>query len=658
VTDSSPDLFSQTCHIADLFKGPSDGSHSCSVMTTAASRYVAHPSLELEAKLDVFAHNAAACCALRFTPARACEMTFFMDGAYSVATCKAGGWLLLPEEGDLGAYWLPQPSKLRLLDEFAHIRQERPASISSSTVSSTGLAVKVPVPEGWVLDCTMWRFPPGAQDAISQLRDLGTVELQARFLWGSHTLYQRPCDVYVHMVHGHVYENRFSWPKHWKICSENDAHALYTILSGLEVATGKQLYCLLKQQLQLAVIERQGKDGGWRHGEWTDRMESHYRLHCSAMHLLMDALAESDEPEVCKALERAAGFLARQTDKLDVGIWFLHDGLEHSVEAMQEGPFRWLPSRALGKSESNMLVLNSHLDATVALDRYREVAGDARYQSLVAEAVLATRTALSLRPADWLYKPLFRAIRLTFLPAAQAARLPLHLRALKRVAWKYLIPLLPRIKALSPRIAMPGGYIDRELSMRIFAVDYLPINLMDLLRYRCRFPDEQLDDVILPAIRLVQECRMIERWPEINGKEYALGFWAETLYQACLAWPDAEYRVWLARAVVALEKRALGLPPSLLGANSEAVAPSDQAPTPVLDDARIRVVNLSRRDFIEVILVNCSDENVHLRFLRNAPAGMAWTAGNNGDRTAALPHQIQAGDWLWGHGERRAGAVA
>ena len=66
-------------------------------------------------------------------------------------------------------------------------------------------------------------------------------------------------------------------------------------LSGLELATGKLIYTLLKRQLLFSVIARQSEDGGWYHGEWTDLMESHYRFHNGAMLLLEAALKEQPE---------------------------------------------------------------------------------------------------------------------------------------------------------------------------------------------------------------------------------------------------------------------------------------------------------------------------------------------------------------------------
>ena len=137
---------------------------------------------------------------------------------------------------------------------------------------------------------------------------------------------------------------------------------------------------------------------------------------------------------------------------------------------------------ALGKSPQNMLVLNTQLDTLVALDRYGMLTGDAQYAPLVESGYRAARAVLALRPMEWLYRLVFSAIDLTLLPTGQAARLPLWQRLWKRIGWQVFVPRLPRLKTRFPRLVMPGGYIDRELSLQTWAYDYLAVNLMDLVR--------------------------------------------------------------------------------------------------------------------------------------------------------------------------------
>lgn len=54
-------------------------------------------------------------------------------------------------------------------------------------------------------------------------------------------------DVYLHLLRGQVYTSDFIWPHKWKVCSEADAYALYLALNGLELASGKPFYGLIKR---------------------------------------------------------------------------------------------------------------------------------------------------------------------------------------------------------------------------------------------------------------------------------------------------------------------------------------------------------------------------------------------------------------------------
>lgn len=501
--------------------------------------------------------------------------------------------------------WVPTSPMRRRVDADLRVLSEEAATVTGICVDSTNTSVSVEVGADEHLDVIIWRLAPPVAEELAHLSSL---ETQQWFLWGSHTRYARPGDVFAHLINGAVYERHFAWPHRRKICSENDAHALYVTLCGLERATGKRIYRFLKEQILLCVLSRQSPDGGFRHGEWTDDMEAHLRLHASAMHLLMDALAERHDPALRDALRRGIAFLASHRDQTDVGTWFLHDDLERSEASMGKAPAAWLPSRAFGKSSSNMLVLNTHLDTTVALDRYSEVTGDQAYAPLVDSARRATRAVLAQRPAEWLYRIAFSAVGLTLLPSARGAALPLPLRAVKRLAWKYLIPNFYRLKTRFPRLVMPGGYIDRDVSLKWWAHHYLTINLMDLLRYTRRFRDDDVVQIIEGAVAFARTSGILDRWQELRYEKYALGFWAEALYHRCTLSKEPADRAQLADAVLRLEDSELGLPPSLLGANCEAVPFDRQVPSPGPEHHSVRVVNLSSVDGPEYLVVNTAHE--------------------------------------------------
>lgn len=489
-----------------------------------------------------------------------------LPGVTSVQTCPAGGLLLEGKE----SFWLPRLPVARRLDQNGHILEEQLAPISEFHLDEQGLTVSFRPLSGWVVDTVFWHVSPRLKDELTHFYPL---ETQTYFLWGSHTQYQQPADFYLHLIHGWLYENRSCWPKYWKICSENDAHALYVLFSGLERATGKKIYRLFKQQLILSVLHRQAEDGGFYHGEWTDAMESHFRLVASAAHLLMDALKEYQDPAIEQALVKVTDFLSQQHDWLDCGIWFLHDSLEKSEEAMRTSPFSWLPSRAFGKSVSNMLVLNTHWDISLALARAAELLHRPQLQ-LVEQANQATLAVLAARPGELWYRLAFALIALSFLPTARAASLPLWRRALKRLGWKYLIPNFHRLKQRIPRLVMPGGYLDRALSLKGISTAYQAINVMDLARLQARFPTLELSPYLHAAIEFTYASGLWQRWLEEEKSRYALGFWAEALRWVCASQGEKSFAPTLcsqriAETMVWLDRLALGQPPSLLGGNGE-----------------------------------------------------------------------------------------
>ena len=315
--------------------------------------------------LDAF--EGAECLFLRTNAA----MPLHLDGHFALLRCAAGGWLLHNRDADASSYWIPAPATLRRVSAQGHILEEHTANWDSFEIDSESVQIAFASPSnGWSLDTVVWKL--NDRPLIDELMELAPAETLGYFLLGSHTRYCQPADLYRHLVHGRIYEDRYAWPHKRRICSENDAHALHLICSGLQRATGKRIYGLLKTQLLLSVLSRQSVDGGFRHGEWTEDMESHFRLHCSAMHLMMDALSESDDPVVRSALERGMAFLSDKRDATEAGAWFYHDELELSEAGMNRAPFKWLPGNVLGKSPQNMLVLNTHLDALIALDRYRQ----------------------------------------------------------------------------------------------------------------------------------------------------------------------------------------------------------------------------------------------------------------------------------------------
>jgi len=595
--------------------------------------------------------NGASCCFLRLDPIDAETTRFTLEGVYGMESCPSGGWLLRPLEATLPTYWIPRIPVFRTFDVQHRILSEKPATFAALTPTPAESTIEFEARGDAYLECAVWRLPPGASDLVSALEQPLVVERQPVFMLASHSSFRGPADVYVYLLHGHVYEDRFDWIRKRKICCELEAYAIYVALHGLEAATGKKLYRLLKRQIVYSVISRQAPDGGWHHGEWTDFMESHYRFHNAAMLMLEAALEEAPNADVRAALEKAASYSATGTDRTDIGLWFLHDSLEQSPELMDKSGATWIPSRELGKSPATKMILNSHLDAIVVLDRYREVSGDSQYAERVASALGATRTLLALRPAEWLYRPLYWAIRLTLLPVPEAKRLSLPLRALKRITRDYAIPQLYRVKRRFPRMVMPGGLIERHLSRLHFGVNYHSVNIADLSRVWRRFPHENLRGILDGAVNAVTQTSLLRYWVEARQRQ-ALGYWVEALYHLCTLTREHAYRRHLAEAMLSALEAGLGLPPSLLGAHPEAVKAGQRVPCPSPKDTRLRVANLSCDGRHEILVVNPANAAIDLAWEANLDRGLAWVSADDRSVSAGdSPLSVPPRGWLLGHGQ-------
>jgi len=603
-------------------------------------RYEQSPVAGVHCVLDVLP---GASCAFVRTAER--ELSLTLPASYSMRRTTAGGWLLTSD--GLPNYWIPNCTFGHRLDPDGHIlvRREILPTLSHASSERIGIHFEAGCPQA---DGLIWRFDDPL--LTEELENPIPPERHAWFLWGSHTVYTKPADLYRHLIHGWVYENRISWPKRWIICSENDAHALHATLAGLAMVSGKRIYKILQSQLAASVVARLGPDGALRHGEWSNHMEAHFRLHCSGMHLLMDHLMHGADPAVELALRRASDFLSPQHDTTELGPWFLHDELEKTAMGMDESPFNWVPSTALGKSPSNMLVLNTQIDCAIALERAAQSLGDAEQEDLAQRAFRAAAAMLELRPAEILYRLAFRILETTWIPEAEMTKLPFSKHLVRRFVAPWLQKRMHLIRTHYPRLFMPNGYVDRGVSIQGVALAYHSINLMDLLRLRRRSPNSVKNHCLRKALAFGQRCAQQDYWASHPAREYALGFWVEALWHACTMFDDLVYREWLAEGMIKLERSGMGLPPSLLGANGEALEFEAQHAPPVPADPRLRVANLARKDVLEWVVVNPAEESIALTWVTPPPLPPEWRS-----RTGARQHgpaALPPGEWLIFSAER------
>jgi len=172
---------------------------------------------------------------------------------------------------------------------------------------------------------------------------------------------------------------------------------------------------------------------------------------------------------------------------------------------------------------------------------------------------------------------------------------------------------------------MPGGFIDRHLSPLHFDAKYHAVNIMDLARLWRRFPGEDLNEILKGAIKFVTDSSLLEWWADSPPRKFALVVWADALYHLYILKQEPAYRQHLAESILYIMDTKQGLPPSLLGANSEAVGKMQQTPCPSPTDPRLCVVNLSCGDRMEVLVVNPTDSELDVAWEGNVDYPLAWT---------------------------------
>lgn len=635
-----------------IFTPPAEAAASHAVLGARRLRFNMSPGTEI--LLDRFGeHPEAECAFMRLEAGTNTSLRLRLAGEYGLDSCTAGGWLIRSTCPTAPAYWIPIPPILRRLDDQGHILAEQNVSLTGLSLSEEAWVADIELPSEWHLDLVLWRLQGPAEALREGLSTALALERQDYYLWGSKTNVRLPAGLYRFLIHGQVYTDDFVWPRRWKFPSELDAHGLFTALTGLEAATGKPLYGLLRRQVLLSVLAAQAEDGGWHQGEWTDLMEVHLRLHNAAILILEAGLEESSDERLRNALAHAIDFLLQYTDRTGIGLWFLHDSLETSPENMEimreQTRTPWIPSRTLGKSPCNKLILNTHLDAIVALERYRRVTGDDRHVDALASARNAARRLLNLRPAEFVYQGLYKAIELTLLPKERAMRLPLFLRAIKRLTWMYLLPNMHRFKRIWPRLVMPGGLIERHIAPLHFDLNYHPVNVMDILRYQRLFPSEDFQELVDNAIAAVKRLDLLQYWSESKQRQFAAVVWTEALYHLCTLKPDIRYRDHLAAAIIRAARTGLGLPPVILGGDAEAVPVTARSPCPSPMDGRLRVANLSRQGASEILVANPHEVDLELAWERGSSEKLAWL-DQDGTRLAP-PIRVRAGGWILGRSD-------
>ena len=389
--------------------------------------------------------------------------------------------LIVADEYDW-QYLVVFPIFARKFDEHGRIsREER----CRTTISVRQLIVQPPCNIG----CSYSIFR--ARDLLSLMEpNRYNIERRPFAIYGEHNVH--PFVLSEYMIGGKIYDPR--WRErvgNKKVCQEQVAYLLYHYYGMLAKSTDKSFYRAVQTMIAYAVALRLCNDGLFLHGEWTDDMETHWRYEAEGLQLLTKHHQRFGGERIEECCRWIAKCIRKHGDDLgENGLWFLHDTLENSPQVAL-GYSTLLPSRAFGKDTRNTFALNTHLCSLIALASYADAFEDAGAQASVKAGLEALQRVLSARTGgDLVFSMLYAVYNGVF-----------HRQwRIWRVIRRQLSRLLLRAKKTWPRLVMPNGAIERDLSASAFSRRYHAVNLKDLLKLRRIREVPGIENVILQGL--------------------------------------------------------------------------------------------------------------------------------------------------------------
>jgi hypothetical protein len=221
-------------------------------------------------------------------------------------------------------------------------------------------------------------------------------------------------------------------------------------------------------------------NGRWRHGVWTDIVETHAIHQAAGIHLFLSHYQRTAAKIFLQKATLAADYLISIADDFsDSQTWFLHDTLETNPDDAALF-YNFFASTAFGKSTSNTLCINSHIATLTALHRLNQIDPSDKYNTYFEKGLSALKKVLQANPCDWLYSCAYRPRDLLMRLCTKTENK--LVKKLNKV-WNLILTrhLLPFLKKRFPRLLMPNGFIERDLSYSTLSTVYHFLNIEDIL---------------------------------------------------------------------------------------------------------------------------------------------------------------------------------
>lgn len=400
---------------------------------------------------------------------------------------------LITDKEQSRLFWIPISPALREYDDHGRMATNVESAFEIIPQSS-GFRLAGMCKAGLKLEFVMLLFRKRIESVSKELTDLAPVETKhlVRDTWFR---YEGVSNVWDYLINGMIFSTRhIPVRKAWN--SQNLAYGLYHYLDFLLKRTEKQIYLICRDLVAYSVMLSLPADGRWRHGIWTDLMETHMVHQATGIHILLSFYEDTGNKLFLQKSRAAADYLISCVDELDDGkVWFLHDSLEENPEDARLYYKDMVHSTAFGKSLSNTLCLNTHISTLTVLHRINELAGDDRYKKAFDEGLASLKRVLGETPCSIIYGIVYR-----FRDFLLKLVLKTNRKIIRKIQRRYDDALrksiLPALKRKHPRFVMPDGFIERDISYAHLSDIYHLLNIKCLLMLYGQTPREWLARII------------------------------------------------------------------------------------------------------------------------------------------------------------------
>jgi len=432
------------------------------------------PTTRLDIMIDSIQNSGVSYCHLAIHLSQEAGFEFVFDSAEDIPTSR-GKLITFGRAQNL--CWIPKNPVARIYDGNGQIEYAAEATFETR-LHNDRLCLAVKGKAGHRIEFAVVIFTRNIDSFRKELLAYSPVELR-KVVRSDWFYYQGINDIWDYFIGGKIFSTAHR--AHRKgFESQNVAFVLYYYLDFLHNRTAKRIYALLCDFIAYSLLLSLPADNRWRHGIWTDIAETHTVHQIAGTHIFLSYYQRTSRDAFLLKAKDAMDFLISIADNLsDDKIWFLHDTLETNMA--DSGLFyKVFGSAAFGKSDPNTLCINSHIATLTALHRLNQFDPYDKYSTYFEKGLSALKNVLQANPCDWLYSCAYRPRDLLMRLCTKTENI-IAKKLLKIWTLILMRHLLGFLKKKFPRIVMPNGFIERDLSHSMLSDFYHFLNIEAML---------------------------------------------------------------------------------------------------------------------------------------------------------------------------------